>query len=103
MNGSLLHDPSNSLDAATTALSHPTSARMRNNHALSILPRLSGNGPAYERVDGGQMRKRFNWKLVATGVAVLFVVVWALGPRERRERVLDTVRPYPRPSESTSP
>ena len=101
MNKVLLHDVSNSLDAATTALSHPTTVRMRNSHPLSILPRLSGTAPAYyERVEGGQQsRKRFQWKTVTTVVALLFVVVWALGPRERRHRVFSTVSPYPRPGE----
>ncbi|KAF8581024.1 hypothetical protein K439DRAFT_1393144 [Ramaria rubella] len=98
MSERLLHDVSNSLDAATTALAHPTTtARMRSTHTLSILPRLGNNDPVYTRIDNGQMRKRFNWRFVGVGVAVLFCVVWALGPRARRERVFDVVNPYPRP------
>lgn len=91
------------LDVATTALSHPyssSSTRMRNTYALNVLPRLAGGEPGYKLIDGGgQTKKRFRWKLVGAGVVALFLVMWALGPSERRERVLDVVNPYPRPCE----
>ena len=101
MTKGILEGVSNSLDAASTALSHSRSTsttRMRNNHSnshpLSILPRLARDESGYERVpEGGRMKKRFRWRWVGVGVMFLVVVVWALGPRERRNRVLDAVRP----------
>lgn len=62
------------------------------NKMSNLLPRVSPSG--YKRVDApnGQSRRfRFGWKKFAVGAAVVIVLVWLFGPRERREQVLDKI------------
>ncbi|KIJ36677.1 hypothetical protein M422DRAFT_261035 [Sphaerobolus stellatus SS14] len=75
-----------------------------NNHSnstpLAILPRINNgysrrdsNDYGNKGPDGG--RRRFKWKLLGLGGTLLFLFVWILGPRERRQKVWDTVGIYP--------
>ena len=67
-----------------------------NLHQLSILPRINSgfarrDSNDFERKGPEGGRKRFRWKLLTMGGALLFLFVWLLGPRERRQKVWDTV------------
>jgi len=78
----------------------PPSPTMRgsnsnNSHGLSILPRINIGAQDFARrnetVDKSVGRRRFNWKILVAGGTLLFLFVWLLGPRERREKVLGAV------------
>ncbi|EJC98915.1 uncharacterized protein FOMMEDRAFT_31496 [Fomitiporia mediterranea MF3/22] len=59
----------------------------------SILPRVSTNS-GYKRVDVDDRPKRvrFGWKKFAIVSCIVIGLVWAFGPRERRESIVDTIK-----------
>ncbi|KAG9087963.1 Guanosine-diphosphatase, partial [Ceratobasidium sp. UAMH 11750] len=118
--------PSPPTASSTSVSPHQSKhARMRSNgnNKYNVLPQLesqasgTASGPSssfaqldYREGTPGMMRK-FAWKKYAIGAAVLIGLVWAFGPRERRENMwgsggpssIPTLPPAPYHSFETDP